>query len=128
MYSVGILREREKQSNLRYLGGVAVKTRSFPEGVHIPVLNSFDSPCFGRPDTWFEYDLRVEGRRITLFVDGRQVAAFDDNGTSAALGTAWTPLTDGGYFGLRNFVPNQVDVDYVRVFTKREPRAEGGKQ
>ncbi|MGH8694430.1 MAG: hypothetical protein ACREVM_09425, partial [Burkholderiales bacterium] len=127
MYSVGILREREKQSNLRYLGGVAVKARSFPEGVHIPILGSFDSPCFDRPDTWFEYDLRVEGRRITLFVDGRQVAAVEDTGASAALGTAWTPLTDGGYFGLRNFVPNQVDVDYVRVFTKRESRARGGK-
>jgi len=31
-----------------------------------------------------------EGRRITLLVDGRQVAAIEDTGASAALGTAWT--------------------------------------
>ncbi len=117
MYSVGILRDVQKQANIRYLGGNAVKTRSFPEGVHIPVLQSFDSPCFGKPDTWFEFDLRIEGRRITLLVDGKPVMETEDSGSSSALGTTWSPLTDGGFFGLRNFVPGRVDVDYLRVFT-----------
>ncbi len=120
MYSVGMLRDRQKQANLRYLGGSAVRTRSFPEGVHIPVVHSFDSPWFGQPDAWFDFDLRVEGRRITLLVDGKPIVEAEDKGSSAELGTKWIPLTAGGFFGFRNFVPTRVDVDYIRVFTKTE--------
>lgn len=118
MYSVGILRDREKQANIRYLGGSAVRTRAFPQGVHIPVLRSFDSPCWGKPDTWFEFDLRVEGRRITLRIDGKPIMETEDSGSSVELGTKWAPLTDGGFFGLRNFIPGRVDLDDMKVFTR----------
>ncbi len=122
MYSLGMLRDRQRQCNIRYLGGSAVKTRSFQQGVHIPNLHAHGSPYFGKPDTWFELDLSIEGRRISLLVDGIQIAELEDAGESGELGTKWTPLTNGGYFGFRNFVPGRVEVDYIRVYRKSRRR------
>lgn len=121
MYSIGILRSDEKRCNLRYLGGGAVKTPNLPNKLHSPVISSHPSPYEGKPDAWFEFDLRVEGKKITFRVNGKVVAEVEDPGRSEALGTAWTPLTNGGHFGFRNFQPNTACIDSVRVYRKAKP-------
>ncbi|MBN1670051.1 MAG: hypothetical protein JXR37_03415 [Kiritimatiellae bacterium] len=123
MYSVGILRDDENTCNLRYIGGTAaaalaaVSYRQFQEET---VLFGYDSPFHGKPLTWFEFDLRVIGKQIVLFVDGAKVIDLLDPGNMGTPDYGWASLTGGGWLAIRNFRPNSVWVDHVRVYGRTD--------
>jgi len=123
MYSVGILRDVGK-CNFRCIGGNTVDAYRKPDRretrIHekATLICSYDSPFEQKPDTWFTFDLQIVGRRITLKVDGEQVFEVEDNGKDEPGVFSRTPLTNGGFFGFRNFKPNAVCVDYIKVYSR----------
>ena len=130
MYSVGVLRDDQAKCNLRYIGGSAaelyrtLRTGKWKRREELygreTIIRAYDSPFSGEPGTWFEFDLRVEGGRIALAVEGKQIFDVKDPGDVGAAEHAWTPLTGGGWFAFRNFRPNAVGIDYVRVYERRK--------
>ncbi|MCD6365066.1 MAG: DUF1080 domain-containing protein [Planctomycetes bacterium] len=119
MYSVGILRDDQDRCNVRYLGGAMAEcfrkqTRFGAESI----IQSHDSPYRHKPQVWFKFDLRVVGPRITMEVDGVTVVDFEDSGNVGTDAFGWAPLDDGGFFAFRDFMPRQVDIDYVRVYRR----------
>ena len=131
MYSVGTLRETERRCNLRYIGGpTAPAYHRFPwtpKGTRFDdetIIRSFDSPFRGKADTWFEFDLRIVGKKISLNIDGVRMFDVEDSGNRGGKEFAWTPIEGGGFIGLRNFRPNAVCLDYLRVYRKDKSGAD----
>jgi len=124
MYSVGLLRNTAK-CNLRYIGGGTIDAYNSPNRQQdraydkATLICSYDSPFEEKPDTWFTFDLQIVGRQITLKVDGEEVFDVEDNGKTEPGVFSRTPLTHGGFFGFRNFKPNAVCVDYIRVYRRQ---------
>jgi len=127
MYSVGILRDDQQECNLRYIGGTTAPAYRNPEMMtdvqrlygDETIFKAFPSPFLGRPDTWFEFDLQVESSHITLKIDGKIIIDLEDPQDVGTEKFAWISLTDGGWFGFRNFVPGKVCYDHVRVYKRR---------
>ena len=127
MYSVGILRSHQQMCNLRLLGGTGTSEAFQKYWKHNQcetydaesVFHSYPGPYFEKPDTWFDFALEVNGKRITLEVDGQLVMDMVDPGQSASGNYTWTPLTDGGWFAFQAFTmfeAKKLSVDYLRVY------------
>ncbi len=124
MYSVGILRDDQEICNLRYIGGTtasAYRDPSMVTGPELPygletIISAYQSPFLGRPDSWFEFALEIVDGRITFEIDGSQLLSLEDPENVGGEAFGWRALTDGGWFGFRNFVPGRVDYDYLRVY------------
>lgn len=124
MYSVGILRDNQELCNLRYIGGTTAPAYRDPiMHRHRQVLygnetifNSYHSPFLNKPDTWFEFKLQITGGEVAMEVNGVTVFDVRDPGNVGTEQFAWTPLTNGGWFAFRNFVPRTVCIDYVKVY------------
>ena len=127
-YTIGILRSDESSCNLRYIGGSTAG--AYREYMKTPgqdaqtvfgaetIFQSYDSPFKGKPDTWFDFDISVEGDSISLSIDGREIFRCKDPGNAGRDSYGWTPLGDGGWLAFRNFVPGTVCIDYLKVYTK----------
>ncbi len=132
LHSVGILRYDQPTINLRRLGWGRLdywrqldtlprrdpkRRKIYDEFQVATVLARFASP-FKDPQRMSHIELRVEGERITLRVDGKKAVSCKDKRMAEA-------GRRGGYFGFRNFRPSRAWFDNVRVWRK-EPSARNG--
>jgi len=120
MYTLGMLRDDQNVCNLRYIGGSiadAYTALPFDPYQQASIIKAYDSAFRDKPDTWFDFDIRVVGRRIALDIDGVNVFDVQDTGCAELDEWRWESLTEGGWIGFRNFVPNDVCVGRVRVYT-----------
>ncbi|MBN1676041.1 MAG: DUF1080 domain-containing protein [Kiritimatiellae bacterium] len=128
LYSVGILRDDLDTCYVRHLGGATAslypwtrEQRRRGAGKRHDDETGFascPSPFFGKPDTWFAFDLQMAGKRITLAVDGKTVLDVEDPGKTVSGRIPWRVLTNGGWIAFRNFKPTKVDLDYLRVYER----------
>ena len=126
LYTLGILRSDQTRVNLRYLGGplasywrqLETLPRKDPKRKKInqefqekTILCDYPSP-FSAANKTYHFDLRIEGNRLTFFVDGKQMFALVDRARAKR-------VRRGGYFGFRNFRPTRAWYDNVRVYRLR---------
>jgi len=118
MYTVGMLRDDEDKCNLRYIGGTiseAYAKLKFEPYQQASIIESYASAFEGKPDTWFDFEVRVEGRRIAMDVNGQTMFDVEDRGRAGSDDWTWDPLSEPGWLAFRNFVPNEVCIAQLRV-------------
>ena len=124
LYSVGILlTEKGKKEYLRYLGGEAAEIfNKFQKTDHDRFDAETGIATYGHvfePDKWYEFDLRLIGNHITMYIDSRKVIDVEDTGNAGSPGYEWTPPPASGWIGFRNWKQTAVWLDYVRVYRQQ---------
>jgi len=122
MYSVGILRDDQQFCNLRYIGGRTADAYQYNRRKQTvlydgeTIFQTYPSPYQGMSDTWFTCDVQIMDNRLLMLVNEETVFDVIDPGNAGNPSFPWKPLIDGGWIGFRNFRPNSVIIDYVKVF------------
>jgi hypothetical protein len=98
LYAIEILRSNQDTVALRYLGEK-----------DSAVLATAPNPFTGAPEKVYHFDIRVNGARVSVQVDGRVIFELTDEARRNR------PLA-GGYFGFRNARPGGLSFDNVRLY------------